>query len=39
MAIEVRVPVLGESVTEASVGQWLKTAGESVTTDELIVEL
>jgi len=39
MANEIRVPTLGESVTEATVGQWLKKAGESVATDEPVVEL
>ncbi len=39
MAIEIRVPVLGESVTEATVGRWFKKAGEPVNVDEPIVEL
>ena len=39
MATEVKVPSLGESVTEASVGEWLKEAGESVDIDEPIVSL
>ena len=30
MATEVKVPVLGESVTEATIGQWLKKPGEAV---------
>ena len=39
MAVEIRVPTLGESVTEASVGQWLKKVGEAVRVDEPLVEL
>jgi 2-oxoglutarate dehydrogenase E2 component (dihydrolipoamide succinyltransferase) len=39
MAKEIRVPTLGESVTEATVGKWFKQAGESVIADEPLVEL
>ena len=39
MATEIRVPALGESVTEAIVGKWFKKAGEAVKADEPIVEL
>ena len=39
MANEIRVPTLGESVTEATVGQWLKKAGDAVSADEPLVEL
>lgn len=39
MAIEIRVPVLGESVTEATVGQWFKKPGDAVKADEPLVEL
>jgi 2-oxoglutarate dehydrogenase E2 component (dihydrolipoamide succinyltransferase) len=39
MSTEVKVPVLGESVTEASVGQWLKQPGEAVALDEPIASL
>jgi len=39
MATEIRVPALGESVTEATVGRWFKKAGEPVGADEPIVEL
>ncbi len=39
MANEIRVPTLGESVSEATVGQWLKKPGEAVAADEPIVEL
>jgi 2-oxoglutarate dehydrogenase E2 component (dihydrolipoamide succinyltransferase) len=39
MTIEIRVPALGESVTEATVGQWLKKLGESVQADEPVCEL
>ena len=38
-AVEIRVPALGESVTEATVAQILKKEGESVSADESIVEL
>ncbi|MEO0882095.1 MAG: 2-oxoglutarate dehydrogenase complex dihydrolipoyllysine-residue succinyltransferase [Pseudomonadota bacterium] len=36
---DITVPTLGESVTEATVGKWLKTAGEAVVRDEVLVEL
>ncbi|WP_409561481.1 2-oxoglutarate dehydrogenase complex dihydrolipoyllysine-residue succinyltransferase [Hyphomicrobium sp. MC8b] len=39
MSIEIRVPTLGESVTEATVGKWFKNAGDAVTADEPLVEL
>ncbi len=39
MASEVKVPVLGESVTEATVGEWLKQPGDPVKVDEPIVSL
>ena len=39
MSTEIRVPTLGESVTEATVGQWFKKAGETVSADEPLVEL
>ncbi|BBK44781.1 dihydrolipoyllysine-residue succinyltransferase component of 2-oxoglutarate dehydrogenase complex [Allostella vacuolata] len=39
MATEIRVPALGESVTEATVARWLKKAGEAVKQDEPLVEL
>ncbi|HIQ17755.1 MAG TPA: dihydrolipoamide succinyltransferase, partial [Novosphingobium capsulatum] len=39
MSIEVKVPTLGESVSEATVGQWLKKPGETVAVDEPIVSL
>ncbi len=39
MSTEIRVPTLGESVTEATVGQWYKKPGEAVNVDEPIVEL
>lgn len=39
MSIEIRVPTLGESVTEATVGQWFKKPGEPVKVDEPLVEL
>jgi 2-oxoglutarate dehydrogenase E2 component (dihydrolipoamide succinyltransferase) len=39
MATEIRVPALGESVTEATIGRWFKKPGELVRVDEPIVEL
>lgn len=39
MSKEIRVPMLGESVTEATVAQWLKKEGEEVAADELLVAL
>ena len=39
MAIEIRVPTLGESISEATVGKWFKKAGETVRADEPLVEL
>jgi 2-oxoglutarate dehydrogenase E2 component (dihydrolipoamide succinyltransferase) len=39
MATEIRVPALGESVVEATVGQWFKQAGDTVSVDEPLVEL
>ncbi len=39
MATEIRVPTLGESVTEATVGKWLKKIGDAVKADEPLVEL
>src|SRR4051812_20140465 len=37
--IEIKVPALGESVTEATIGQWFKKEGEAVKADEPVVEL
>ncbi|MBY0613316.1 MAG: 2-oxoglutarate dehydrogenase complex dihydrolipoyllysine-residue succinyltransferase [Beijerinckiaceae bacterium] len=39
MATEIRVPTLGESVSEATIGRWFKKPGEAVKADEPIVEL
>ena len=39
MATEIRVPALGESVTEATIGRWFKKLGDTVGADEPIVEL
>ena len=39
MATDVKVPTLGESITEATVGQWLKAPGDTVALDEPIVSL
>ncbi len=39
MATEIRVPTLGESVSEATVGTWFKKVGDIVKADEPLVEL
>jgi 2-oxoglutarate dehydrogenase E2 component (dihydrolipoamide succinyltransferase) len=39
MATEIKVPALGESVSEATVGQWFKKEGDAVARDEPLVEL
>ncbi len=39
MSVEIKVPMLGESVAEATVAQWFKAAGETVAADEPLVEL
>src|SRR5215467_7068549 len=36
---EIRVPTLGESVTEATIGKWFKQPGDRVAVDEPLVEL
>ncbi|MEP2680197.1 MAG: biotin/lipoyl-containing protein, partial [Sulfitobacter sp.] len=36
---DITVPTLGESITEATVGQWLKAKGDSVKKDDVLVEL
>ncbi|MGL4445559.1 MAG: 2-oxoglutarate dehydrogenase complex dihydrolipoyllysine-residue succinyltransferase [Alsobacter sp.] len=39
MATDIRVPTLGESVTEATIGKWFKKPGDAVKADEPLVEL
>src|SRR3954447_13174121 len=39
MPVEVRVPTMGESVVEATIGRWLKQEGEAVSVGEALVEL
>ncbi|WP_298642684.1 2-oxoglutarate dehydrogenase complex dihydrolipoyllysine-residue succinyltransferase [uncultured Tistrella sp.] len=39
MSVEIKVPSLGESVTEATIGQWFKKVGDRVEADEPLVEL
>src|SRR6185369_11077889 len=39
MAIEIRVPTLGESIVEATVGKWLKQVGDTVAAGETLVDL
>ena len=39
MAVEIRVPTLGESIVEATVGKWLKQVGDTVAAGETLVDL
>jgi 2-oxoglutarate dehydrogenase E2 component (dihydrolipoamide succinyltransferase) len=39
MAVDIKVPTLGESVTEATVAKWFKAAGDAVAVDEALVAL
>jgi len=39
MAVEIRVPTLGESIVEATVGKWLKQVGDTVAAGEMLVDL
>ena len=39
MATEIRVPTLGESVSEATIAQWFKKPGDAINQDEPLVEL
>src|SRR5881394_4600196 len=39
MAVEIKVPALGESVTEATVSKWLVKAGDTVAVDQPLCEL
>ena len=39
MAVEIKVPALGESVTEATVSKWMVKVGDSVTVDQPLCEL
>src|SRR6202007_2897335 len=39
MATEIKVPSLGESITEATVSKWLKRPGEPIAVDEPVAEL
>ena len=39
MSTEIKVPALGESISEATLGQWLKQPGEAVAADEPIASL
>ncbi len=39
MSVEIKVPTLGESIVEATVGKWMKQEGEAVTVGEPLVEL
>jgi len=39
MAVEIKVPTMGESITEATVGQWFKQPGDAVAVDDPLCEL
>ncbi|MFU0506181.1 2-oxoglutarate dehydrogenase complex dihydrolipoyllysine-residue succinyltransferase [Pseudaminobacter sp. NGMCC 1.201702] len=39
MATEIRVPTLGESVSEATIGKWFKNVGDAIAADEPVLEL
>ena len=39
MAIELKVPEVGESITEVMIGVWKKNVGDAVSADEVIVEI
>lgn len=39
MALELKIPAVGESITEVEIGQWLKKEGDAVAVDEPLVEL
>jgi len=39
MGVDIKVPTLGESVTEATIGKWFKKVGDAVAADEPLVEL
>ena len=39
MALEVKVPVVGESITEVTIGKWVKKDGDVVSADELLCEI
>ena len=39
MGVEVRIPTLGESVTQGVIARWLKEDGEAVAADEILLEL
>ena len=39
MTEKILVPVLGESITEATISKWLKNKGDNISADEALVEL
>ena len=39
MSVDIKVPSLGESVTEATIARWYKSIGDSVSIDEPLLEL
>jgi 2-oxoglutarate dehydrogenase E2 component (dihydrolipoamide succinyltransferase) len=39
MAVELKIPEAGESITEVQIGRWLKSEGDFVRQDESLVEL
>lgn len=39
MGLEIKIPAVGESITEVTIAKWLKQDGDSVKRDEVIAEL
>src|SRR5687767_10144747 len=39
MAVELKVPPVGESITEVQIGEWLKSEGDTVNRDDIIVKI
>src|SRR5215210_5608223 len=39
MTVDIVIPALGESITEATILRWIKSAGEAVERDEIVVEI
>ena len=39
MSLDIKIPAVGESITEVTIGRWLKKDGEAVSADEALCEL
>jgi 2-oxoglutarate dehydrogenase E2 component (dihydrolipoamide succinyltransferase) len=39
MSVELKIPAVGESITEVQIGEWLKAEGDTVQKDENLVEI